>query len=69
MASAAINNYHQVVKYVKEIDVQDKKYEGAKLDDDTQKLTWNFTVDAKKENKVNFKYEVKYPKDKVLQLD
>ena len=57
------------VSTVKEIDVQDKKYEGAKLDDDTQKLTWNFTVDAKKENKVNFKYEVKYPKDKVLQLD
>ena len=57
------------VSTVKEIDVQDKKYEGAKLDDDTQKLTWNLTVDAKKENKVNFKYEVKYPKDKVLQLD
>jgi uncharacterized protein (TIGR02231 family) len=53
----------------KEIEVQDRKYEGAKLDDDTQKLTWHFNVDPKKENKVNFKYEVKYPKDKVLQLD
>ena len=53
----------------KEIEVQDRKYEGAKLDDDTQKLTWQFIVDPKKDNKVNFKYEVKYPKDKVLQLD
>jgi hypothetical protein len=53
----------------KEIEVQDRKYEGAKLDDDTQKLTWQMTVNTKKENKVNFKYEVKYPKDKVLQLD
>lgn len=53
----------------KEIEVQDRKYEGAKLDDDTQKLTWQMSVDSKKENKVNFKYEVKYPKDKVLQLD
>ena len=53
----------------KEIEVQDKKYEGAKLDDDTQKLTWQMSVDPKKENKVGFKYEVKYPKDKVLQLD
>ena len=53
----------------KEIEVQDRKYEGAKLDDDTQKITWLFSVDPKKENKVNFKYEVKYPKDKILQLD
>lgn len=53
----------------KEIEVQDKKYEGAKLDDDTQKITWQMTVDTRKENKVGFKYEVKYPKDKVLQLD
>ncbi len=53
----------------KEIEVQDRKYEGAKLDEDTQKITWQFSVDPKKDNKVNFKYEVKYPKDKVLQLD
>jgi hypothetical protein len=53
----------------KEIEVQEKKYDGAKLDDDTQKLTWQMTVDTKKENKVTFKYEVKYPKDKTLQLD
>ncbi|MEO7925017.1 MAG: mucoidy inhibitor MuiA family protein [Chitinophagaceae bacterium] len=53
----------------KEIEVQDRKYEGARLDDDSQRITWQFNVDSKKENKVNFKYEVKYPKDKVLQLN
>ena len=53
----------------KEIEVQDRKYEGAKMDDDTQRLTWQLSVEPKKENKLNFKYEVKYPKDKVLQLD
>ncbi|HEX4876858.1 MAG TPA: DUF4139 domain-containing protein, partial [Chitinophagaceae bacterium] len=53
----------------KEIEVQDRKYEGAKLDDDNQRITWQLTVDSKKENKVGFKYEVKYPKEKVLQLD
>jgi hypothetical protein len=53
----------------KEIEISDRKYDGAKLDGDTQKITWQFSVDPKKENKVNFKYEVKYPKEKILQLD
>lgn len=53
----------------KEIEVQDRKYNGARLDEDTQRLTWQLSVESKKENKVGFKYEVKYPKEKVLQLD
>lgn len=53
----------------KEIEVQDRKYEGAKLDEDSQILTWQINIDARKENKIGFKYEVKYPKDKLLQLD
>ena len=57
------------ISTMKEIEIQDRKYDGAKLDDDTQKLTWQLTVDPKKENKIGFKYEVKYPRDKVLQLD
>jgi hypothetical protein len=57
------------ISTTKEIEIQDRKYDGAKLDDDTQKLTWQLTVDPKKENKIGFKYEVKYPRDKVLQLD
>ncbi len=57
------------ISTMKEIEIQDRKYDGAKLDDDTQKLTWQLTVEPKKENKLSFKYEVKYPRDKVLQLD
>lgn len=53
----------------KEIEVQDRKYDGAKLDDDTQKISWQLAVEPKKDSKVNFRYEVKYPKDKLLQLD
>jgi len=53
----------------KEIEVQDREYGSAKLDDDTQRLTWISVIDARKEQKVAYSYEVKYPKDKVLQLD
>lgn len=57
------------VSTLKEIEVQDRKYDGAKLDDDTQELTWTIKLEARKETKLNFRYEVKYPKDKTLQLD
>ncbi|HEV7781934.1 MAG TPA: DUF4139 domain-containing protein [Chitinophagaceae bacterium] len=53
----------------KEIEVQDKEYANAKLDDDTQTITWQLNVEPKKDNKVSFRYEVKYPKDKLLVLD
>ena len=53
----------------KEIEVQDRSYAGAKLDDDTQRLTWQLTVESKKETKLGFAYEVKYPKEKILKLD
>lgn len=53
----------------KEIEIQDRRYEGAKLNEDTQQITWQQTVDAKKEIKLSFRYEVKYPKEKTLQLD
>jgi len=39
------------------------------LDDDTKKISWTFSIDSKKENKLEMGYTVKYPKDKVLQLD
>jgi len=39
------------------------------LDDDTKKITWNLTVDAKKDAKVQVGYSVKYPKDKILHLE
>lgn len=53
----------------KEIEIREKKYDGAKLEEETQKLTWQFTLDPKKENKMKVGYEVRYPREKVLYLD
>ena len=53
----------------KDIEVQEKKYDGAKLNEDTQKLTWTLSVEPKKETKLYFKYEIKYPKDKMINID
>jgi uncharacterized protein DUF4139/uncharacterized protein DUF4140 len=53
----------------KDIEVEKLSHEGGKLDDDTKKITWNLTVDQKKETKLQLGYSVKYPRDKVLQLE
>ena len=53
----------------KEIEVQNTRHEGARMDEDTKKITWTLQLDSKKETKLNFKYEVKYPKDKTVVLD
>lgn len=53
----------------KEIEVDDLKFEGAKLNEDTKVITWNFIADSKQQKKFVFKYSVKYPKEKFLQLD
>ncbi|MBI1344592.1 MAG: mucoidy inhibitor MuiA family protein [Terrimonas sp.] len=53
----------------KEIEIKEKKYEGAKLDNDTQIVTWDLNLPSKKETKLNIGYDVKYPKEKLLHLD
>jgi len=53
----------------KDIEVEKLTYEGGKLDEDTRKITWNLTIDAKKDAKLQLGYSVKYPKDKTLQLE
>jgi hypothetical protein len=73
------NNKQQPIKIIiedqfpvstnKDIEVDKLSYENGKLDDDTKKISWNFSVDSKKENKLQMGYSVKYPKDKILQLD
>ena len=73
------NNKQQPVKIIvedqfpvstdKDIEVDKLSYENGKLDDDTKKISWTFSIDSKKENKLEMGYTVKYPKDKVLQLD
>jgi Domain of unknown function (DUF4139)/N-terminal domain of unknown function (DUF4140) len=73
------NNKQQPIKIIvedqfpvstnKDIEVDKLSYENAKLDDDTKKITWSFSIESKKENKLQLGYAIKYPKDKTLQLD
>lgn len=60
---------HLPISSQKEIEVQNTKYPGATLDDDTKIVTWKFSLEPKKENKINFSYEVKYPREKTLILE
>jgi hypothetical protein len=53
----------------KDIEIQDKKYDGARLNDDNQKITWTIALESKKESKLSFRYEVRYPRDRTLILD
>jgi len=57
------------ISTLKEIEVDDLKYEGAKLNEETKIITWNFAIDPKQSKKMEMKYSVKYPKEKKLQLD
>ncbi|HVZ56374.1 MAG TPA: mucoidy inhibitor MuiA family protein [Chitinophagaceae bacterium] len=52
----------------KEIEIQDKKYEGAQLSENTQLLAWQLDIDPRKETRVQFGYVIKYPKDRPLNL-
>lgn len=73
------NNKQQAIRIIiedqfpvstnKDIEVDKLSYDTGKLDDDTKKVSWTFSIDSKKENKLQMAYLVKYPKDKVLQLD
>jgi uncharacterized protein (TIGR02231 family) len=57
------------ISTLKEIEVEDLKYEGAKLNDETKIITWTHTIDPKQLKKMEMKYSIKYPKEKKLQLD
>jgi hypothetical protein len=57
------------ISTLKEIEVEDLKYDGAKLNDETKIITWTHTIDPKQSKKMEIKYSVKYPKEKKLQLD
>ncbi|MEI9808905.1 MAG: DUF4139 domain-containing protein [Bacteroidota bacterium] len=73
------NNKQQPIKIIiedqfpvstnKDIEVDKLSYDNGKLDDDTKKVSWNFSIDSKKENKLQLGYSVKYPRDKILQLE
>lgn len=53
----------------KDIEIDKIAFGNGKMEDDTRKVSWNFELDPKKENKVQLGYAVKYPKDKILQLE
>ena len=73
------NNKTQAVKIIvedqfpistmKEIEVDRQGYDGGRLNEETQVVTWEVNVAPKEEKKHRIKYTVKYPKDKYLQLD
>ena len=53
----------------KDIVIEKEEYSGAQLDADTKILTWNLNVKPRSEQKVQLKYQVKYPKNQRLILD
>lgn len=57
------------ISTAKEIEVENKQAVDGKIDEDTQKVTWQYTIESKKEIKTSMKYSVKYPKEKRLQLE
>lgn len=57
------------ISTLKEIEIRNREYKGASLDEDTQKISWAISLDPKKEEKKSFSYEVRYPKERNLQLD
>ncbi|MET0463083.1 MAG: mucoidy inhibitor MuiA family protein [Chitinophagaceae bacterium] len=73
------NNKQQAIKIVvedqfpvstsKEIEIDKLNYPAGKLEDDTKKVSWSVVLEPKKEQKLQFGYSVKYPKDRIVQLD
>jgi Domain of unknown function (DUF4139)/N-terminal domain of unknown function (DUF4140) len=53
----------------KEIEVDDLKFEGGKLNDETKVITWIYSIEPKQQKKLNLRYSVKYPKEKHLDID
>ncbi len=53
----------------KEIQVDHGQYKDGKLNESTSKVTWNLTINPKEEVLKQIGYKVKYPRDRILQLD
>ncbi|MBO9155063.1 mucoidy inhibitor MuiA family protein [Chitinophaga sp. GCM10012297] len=52
-----------------EVEVSRVSYAGASLNPVTQLVTWSLDVPVKEEKKMQLQYTVKYPKDKLVNLD
>ncbi len=57
------------ISTTKDITVDEQETSGAKIDTDTKICTWNYTIEAKQQQKIVLKYGVKYPKNQVLVLE
>lgn len=53
----------------REIEISKTEYPGARLNETTQQITWDLSIPAKEEKKMQLQYAVKYPKDKVVNFD
>ncbi|MFI5171354.1 MAG: mucoidy inhibitor MuiA family protein [Chitinophagales bacterium] len=52
-----------------DMEVEQIENSGGKVDADTGIITWDLNIGAKEEKKLQLKYSVKYPKDKVLEVE
>jgi hypothetical protein len=57
------------ISTTKEIEVDDKVAKEARVDENTQKITWQLTVETKKEEKRVMGYSVKYPKERRVAVE
>ncbi len=53
----------------KDITIEKEEHKDAKLNDEDKILTWSFNLNPRTEQKVQLKYQVKYPKNQRLVLD
>lgn len=53
----------------REIEISKVEYPGARLDETTQQITWDLNIAAKEEKKTKLQYAVKFPKDRIVNLD
>ncbi|WP_343701516.1 mucoidy inhibitor MuiA family protein [Chitinophaga sp.] len=53
----------------KEIEISKMDYAGARLDEDSRQVTWDLSIPSREEKKMQLRYAVKFPKDKVVNLN
>ncbi|AWO00595.1 hypothetical protein DLD77_02215 [Chitinophaga alhagiae] len=53
----------------KEIEISRTDYAGARLDEASHQVTWDLNIPSREEKKMQLRYAIKYPKDKVVNLN
>ncbi|MFA5327028.1 MAG: DUF4139 domain-containing protein [Prolixibacteraceae bacterium] len=57
------------VSKLEEIEVEAKEISGAKLDEETGELKWNFVLEPYDKKEFDLVYSVKYPKSRTLVIE